>query len=214
MLLTRHANQLDAQGQDYLNRIHASASRMQSLIIDLLTYSRISTKMQPLEQVALDVVIQEVMNDLELQIEQSQASITIENLSPVYADPVQMHQLFLNLISNSLKFRKPDIPAVVNIEGRQVPISVGFEGNGFTSIYEIKVSDNGIGFDEKYRNRIFQPFQRLHAREDYEGTGMGLAICRKIVERHGGDIQAHSKPGQGTTFIIKFPISSGEGDNQ
>ena len=214
LLLTRHANQLDAQGQDYLNRIHASASRMQSLIIDLLTYSRISTKMQPLEQVALDVVIQEVMNDLELQIEQSQAAITIENLSPVYADPVQMHQLFLNLISNSLKFRKPDIPAVVNIEGRQVPISVGFEGNGFTSIYEIKVSDNGIGFDEKYRNRIFQPFQRLHAREDYEGTGMGLAICRKIVERHGGDIQAHSKPGQGTTFIIKFPISSGEGDNQ
>lgn len=211
LLLVRHADQLDAQGQDYLKRIHASANRMQSLIIDLLTYSRISTKAQPLEQVALENVIQQVLNDLELQIEQSQAEIIIDGLSPINADPVQMHQLFLNLISNSLKFRKPDTQASVNITGRQSTLPVGTEGNGFATFYEVSVSDNGIGFDEKYLNRIFQPFQRLHAREVYGGTGMGLAICRKIVERHGGDIQAHSKPGQGATFIVRFPISSSEG---
>ena len=210
LLLTRHAGRLDAQGQDYLNRIHASANRMQALIIDLLTYSRISTKTQPLEQVALEDVILQVMNDLEVQIEQSQAEIKIESLSLIYADPLQMHQLFLNLIGNSLKFRKPDTPPIVDIRGKQNSLGAASKGNGFADFYEISVSDNGIGFDEKYLNRIFQPFQRLHAREAYEGTGMGLAICRKIVERHGGDIEAHSKPGEGTTFIVKFPISPEE----
>jgi signal transduction histidine kinase len=213
MLLTRHTENLDDQAKDYLLRIRNSAGRLQSLIIDLLTFSRISTKTQPTEQVDLGAVVNQVLSDLELQIEQTNATVNVYDPLQIYADPVQMHQLFLNLVSNSLKFHKQDTPPIVEISG-ELKMDQDFSENGGsadTKFYEIKIADNGIGFNEKYLERIFHPFQRLHQREEYEGTGMGLAICRKIVERHGGNITAQSKPGQGATFIVRIPIQKNEG---
>jgi light-regulated signal transduction histidine kinase (bacteriophytochrome) len=211
MLLTRHGENLDDQGKDYLLRIRNSARRLQSLIIDLLTFSRISTKTQPTEEVDLGSIMKQVLTDLELQIEQSNATIDICDTPLIHADPVQMHQLFLNLISNSLKFHKSDTSPAIEVSGGLKLKSAG-NGNSTLEFYEIQVSDNGIGFDEKYLDRIFQPFQRLHQQDQYEGTGMGLAICRKIVERHGGSITAHSKPGHGATFIVEIPVQKNEGN--
>ncbi|MCJ7702053.1 MAG: ATP-binding protein, partial [Anaerolineales bacterium] len=208
ILLLRYSPDLDKRAQEYLNRIQASAKRMQSFIIALLSYSRLSTKAQPAEIVDLNEVITNVLSDLDLQIVQADAKISIEDLPLVKADPVQMHQLFLNLTTNSLKFRSPDSRAVIHIQGKVVvdPFT-GEAGAKFDSGYfEISVKDNGIGFDEKYLDRIYQPFQRLHGYEDYEGTGMGLAICRKIIERHNGEIEAHSSPGEGATFVIRLPV--------
>ena len=211
MLLMRYAENLDQQGKDYLQRIRASAKRMQTLIIDLLTFSRISTKSQPLDEVDLNFTLDQVLNDLDLKIEESGATINIEKLSSLHADPVQMHQLFLNLIGNSLKFKKSGELAIIDVSGNLKLIQAG--DGSYSEIYEIKVSDNGIGFDEKYLDRVFQPFQRLHNQIEYEGNGMGLAICRKIVERHEGDITAESKPGQGATFIVRLPVSNNGGSS-
>jgi len=211
MLLMRYAENLDQQGKDYLHRIRASAKRMQTLIIDLLTFSRISTKSQPLDEVDLNFTLDQVLNDLDLKIEESGATINVEKLPSLHADPVQMHQLFFNLIGNSLKFKQPGELAIVDISGKIKLIPA--EDGTFTEIFEIKVTDNGIGFDEKYLDRIFQPFQRLHNQIEYEGNGMGLAICRKIVERHEGDITAKSKPGQGATFFVRLPVVNNGGLN-
>jgi signal transduction histidine kinase len=209
MLLVRYENDLDEKGIDYLHRIRASAKRMQTLIIDLLTFSRISTKSQPLDQVDLNITLDQVLSDLDLIIEESNATINIEKLALMHADPMQMHQLFINLIGNSLKFKKPNHLVTIDISGKIkfFPTDDGI----YAEFYEIRVSDNGIGFDEKYLDRIFQPFQRLHNQIEYEGNGMGLAICRKIVERHEGEITAESKPGQGATFIVKLPVQNNGG---
>jgi signal transduction histidine kinase len=214
ILLLRYSSEIDAQGRDFLYRIRASASRLQKLIIDLLTYSQISTEIQPLEQINLDDVLHEVLIDLELQIEQCDAIINIGELPRIYADPTQIHQLLLNLINNSLKFQKMDTQPVIDVYGKSDSYQSGRSSLDVRDFHEIRISDNGIGFDEKYLDRIFQPFQRLHKPEEFEGTGMGLAICRKIIERHNGVISAHSKPGEGATFIIKFPIIRGKGINQ
>lgn len=204
MLLMRYADSLDRQGNDYLHRIRASAKRMQTLIIDLLSFSRISTKSQPLNQVDLNNILDQVLNDLDLKIEERDAIINVEKLPLVPADPIQMQLLFLNLIGNSLKFKKPDTPVEIDISGKLKFLPT--DNGTYAEFYEISVSDNGIGFDEKYLDRIFQPFQRLHNQMEYEGNGMGLAICRKIVERHQGDITAESKPGVGATFIVRLPV--------
>jgi len=160
MLSGRYSENLDVQGSDYLNRIRASAKHVQALIIDLLTYSRISTKSQPLDQVDLFPIFQQVLIDFELKIEESEAEINIDDLPSVYADPTQMHQLLFNLIGNSLKFKEHDKPVVINISGALISSSANV--NKGSNWHEIKVADNGIGFDEKYLDRIFQPFQRLH----------------------------------------------------
>jgi light-regulated signal transduction histidine kinase (bacteriophytochrome) len=204
MLVTRYSCDLDTLGKDYLDRIRASATRMQALIIDLLAYSRISTRSQPLNEVDLNLILEQVLVDLELKIEESQAAIRLDDLPVIYADATQMHQLCFNLVGNSLKFKAPDKPSVIDISGKLITTSS--HGKGLTTWHEIRVKDNGIGFDEKYLDRIFQPFQRLYNQTEYEGNGMGLAICRKIVERHGGNITAKSKPGQGATFIVRLPV--------
>lgn len=212
ILLIRYSEKLDRQGKDYLHRIHASTRRMQSFIIDLLTFSRISTKTQPPEKVNLNETVQQVLGDLEVKISESNATVNVGDLPNVFADPVQMDQLFLNLISNSIKFKKSNIPVIINISGEMIYQQPMINGDGKKDFCEVRVSDNGIGFDEKYLDRIFQPFQRLRPNE-YEGTGMGLAICRKIVERHGGILEAHSKPDEGAIFITRIPIPKNEGSN-
>lgn len=202
---------LKAEALDYLDRIQSSAQRMQVLINDLLTYSRITTKAKPFAPLDLNRVIEQVVLDLEIRIETSQGKVEWEHLPTIHADETQMRQLFQNVINNALKFSKPGSKPYVRIE---------------TKIYEesplarkgpacqILIQDNGIGFDEKYLDRIFTIFQRLHGRHEYEGTGIGLAVCRKIVDRHGGFITAKSKPGDGSTFLVTLPVNQHEGESQ
>lgn len=208
LLQTRNRDQLDARGEDYLSRMNTAAQRMQTLIEELLTYSRISTRARPVESVDLTEIAQGVVQDMDIQIEQSGASVEIDALPTIEADNFQMHQLFQNLVSNSLKFRKNETPPQVKISGAVVKgqLAGDDKNQDRRPICRITITDNGIGFNEKYLDRIFQPFQRLHGQGVYEGAGMGLAICRKIAERHGGSITARSRPGEGSTFIIQLPI--------
>ena len=192
-LQVKYAEELGERGRDYLQRMQNAAERMQSLIRDLLTYSRITTKIQPFIATDLNIVVKEVLSDLETRIEQTQGQVYLEQLPTIEADPLQMRQLFQNLIGNALKFHQPDLAPVITVA------NTSYDSE---STVRLIVKDNGIGFDEKYLDRIFTPFQRLHGRSEYEGTGMGLAICRKIIERHGGQLTAESSVGRGTTFVI------------
>ncbi|KYC35066.1 histidine kinase [Scytonema hofmannii PCC 7110] len=185
---------LTEQGQDYLERMQNATRRMQALIEDLLTLSRVTTRAKPFEQVDLAQVTQEVLSDLEIRILQTEALVEVGDLPTVQADPLQMRQLLQNLIGNALKFHYKDTPPIVKIYTQQH--EAGHE--------QLIVEDNGIGFDEKYLDRIFNVFQRLHGRNEYEGTGMGLAIARKIVERHGWSITAYSQLGKGSKFIVSL----------
>lgn len=193
-----YGDTLDERGLNYLNRMRNAASRMQTLIEDLLTFSHVSTRIQPFEPTDLNRIVQDVLLDLDLQIETLHAQITVSNLPVIDADPLQMRQLFQNLLSNALKFHQtgtnPDIDIVTKLFSE-----------GLNSFCQITVSDNGIGFEEKYLDRIFTVFQRLHDRTEYDGTGVGLAICRRIIERHNGQITATSQPGKGTSFIVTLP---------
>jgi PAS domain S-box-containing protein len=200
-LQDKYAEVLGEQGLDYLNRMQGAARRMQSLINDLLTFSRVSTKTQAFETVNLRQVALDVVSDLEMRIEQTNAVVEIGELPVVDADPLQMRQLFQNIIANSLKFHKPGIPPHITIECHQHAV----KGEDH-DVCEIMFADNGIGFDVKYTDRIFEVFQRLHGRNEYEGTGIGLAICRKIAERHSGRIEAKSVPAEGSKFIISLPM--------
>ncbi len=209
----RYAHILDERGRDYLERMRRAASRMQQLILDLLTYSRIETKGQPFQRVDIGEVIRQVLSDLDLQIEQSKAEIEVGELPVIEADPSQIQQLFANLISNALKFQKQNGRPVVKITSSLPAVQDSRRGHKKAAEHvQICVTDNGIGFDEKYLDRIFQPFQRLHDRDIYPGSGMGLAICRKIAERHRGTITAHSKPGSGTTFVVELPVKQAAGE--
>jgi signal transduction histidine kinase len=196
-LKSQEAGALSDRGRDYLERMQNAATRMQSLIEDLLAYSRVTTRGQPFVPVSLAEVTREVLSDLELRIERTGARVEVGELPTIEADPTQMRQLLQNLLSNALKFQRPGETPRIRVEGRPL--------NGSAAI-ELRVEDNGIGFDEKYLDRIFTVFQRLHGRGEYEGTGVGLAICRKIALRHGGDITARSQPGQGATFIVTLPL--------
>ncbi len=207
-LKTKYGEALTAQGCDYLERMQNAAERMQTLINDLLTLSRIMTKAQPFVPVDLAQVVQEVLSDLEVRIEHTRGQVEVGELCTIDADPLQMRQLLQNLIGNALKFHQDVEPPRVRIysqllKGEQQQ-STG--NSAIPALCQILVEDNGIGFDEKYKDRIFNPFQRLHGRSEYEGTGMGLAICRKIVERHNGSITVQSGLGQGSTFIVTLPL--------
>lgn len=214
-LKTKCNEALTEQGRDYLERMQNAAGRMQTLIDDLLMLSRITTKAQPFVPVDLAQVIQEVLSDLEVRIDETKGQVKVASLPTIEADSLQMRQLLQNLIGNALKFHPKTEPPKVRIysqllnDEEQPPT-----GNSITPTHcQIVVEDNGIGFDEKYLDRIFNVFQRLQGRSEYEGTGMGLAICRKIAERHGGSLTAESTPGQGATFIVTLPIKQRQGAN-
>ena len=197
-LQDKYSEVLDSQGLDYLARMASAAERMQALIQELLILSRVTIQAQAFVPVDLAQVAREVLDDLETRIERSGGKVEIGLLPTVSADPLQMRQLLQNLIGNGLKYQLPDAVPVVRVT------AVLTEND---SICDLEISDNGIGFDEQYAERIFAPFQRLHSRSEYEGTGMGLAICRKIVERHRGTIRANSSMGTGATFVVSLPMS-------
>ena len=206
LLETRMVGQVDDQVKDLLDRMRKAVLHMQELIDSLLTYSRVTTKAQPFRRADLNTIASEVLLNLEMQAERLEAKIELGELPKLEADPVQMYQLLQNLIGNALKFHRPGISPVIKVEGK---ILSSPRGKGRQSV-EISVRDNGIGFDMKYLDRIFQPFERLHGRSEYEGTGMGLAICKKIVELHNGTITARSVVGEGTTFIVTLPADQGD----
>jgi PAS domain S-box-containing protein len=195
LLKNKYGMTIDERGQDYIQRMQDASGRMQTLINDLLAYSRIATKALPYTSVNLTNLLNDVASDLVVRIRQTGGSVEISDMPTIDADQSQMYQLFQNLISNGLKFHRPDVPPIIKVYSE-------IQNN----ICNIFVEDNGIGFDEKYLDRIFVIFQRLQGRSEYEGTGVGLAICRKIVDRHNGSITAKSKQGEGSTFIVTMPV--------
>ena len=192
---TMEAGNLSPKGHDYLQRANAAAARMQVLIEDLLRFSRVATHQRPFAKVDLDQLTREVLRDLSDQVSRSGASVHVGDLPTIAGDPVQLRQLMQNLISNALKFRREGVDHRVTIEA-------GGDGD----MIEITVRDNGIGFDAQYSERIFGVFERLHGRTEYPGTGIGLALCRKIAERHGGAIAAEGALGEGATFTVSLPL--------
>lgn len=199
-LAIKYNDALGETGVDYLRRMQDASRRMQTLINDLLSFSRVSTRAQPFQDVDLAEIARDVLSDLESRIEQKEASVTIEEMARIQADPTQIRQLLQNLVGNALKFSHAERPLHIKISAK---IADG--------TCQIRVEDNGIGFDTKYLDRIFKPFQRLHDRSEYEGSGMGLAICRRIVERHSGSITATSEIDKGATFIVSLPVRQMEG---
>lgn len=207
-LVDKYGEKLDSTGRDYLNRMRDAVERMQALLDGLLAYARVTTRAQPYVEVDLAEVAAEVLSNLEPRIEQSGAKVSVGELPTIQADRAQMVQLLQNLLVNALKFHRPGKSPVVQVKGHLVEnreehlpynIPAGL-------LCRIQVVDNGIGFNERHLERIFAPFQRLHGRGEYEGTGIGLAICQKIAEHHGGKITAHSEPGAGSTFTVTLPV--------
>lgn len=191
------AGKLDDEGSDYMKRMLRAVDGMQSLIASLMELARVTTHGGAAEVVDLGALAKDVVEGLDLAVVSAKARVEIGALPRINADPLQMRQLLQNLIANALKFHRPGIHPEVRVRGKTT-------GDGFC---ELTVSDNGIGFEMKHAERIFQPFQRLNGRFEYEGSGMGLAICRKIAARHGGTICATSKPGHGAEFKVVMPIS-------
>ncbi len=188
---------LTETGKDYLKRIRDASLRMSTLLSDLLDLTRITTRAKPFIPVDLNEIVQEVLSDLEIRLEETKGKVEVEALPTLDADPAQMRQLFQNLIGNALKFHKP---------GETPLIHISAETNEAEESCRIQVKDNGIGFDAKYAEKIFNIFQRLHGQGQYPGTGIGLAICRKVAERHGGKIEAQSQEGAGALFTVTLPL--------
>ena len=193
LLDRRYGDKLDDQAKEYIGFAVEGSKRMYALVDDLLMYSRVETSVLPFAPVEMDQVMITVLKDLGEAIEASAATVTAGDLPEVHADHQQMVQLLENLVGNAIKFRRDDAPAV--------RVSASINGNDWV----FSVKDNGIGIDKKYADKVFQMFQRLHARETFPGTGIGLAICKKVVERHGGRIWFESEPGVGTTFFFTLP---------
>jgi len=198
---------LGENGRDYLERVMNAARRMQTLIQDLLTLAQVTSRAQPFALVDLHKTVNEVLSDMEVRIEQNSARIEVGRMPAIHADALQMRQLFQNLLSNALKFQRPGVPPEVSIAARMMPLTGPPISGAMTGdeVCQIVVADNGIGFEPRFAERIFQVFQRLHGRNEYEGTGIGLALVRKIIDRHGGQITAKSTPDMGATFIVTLP---------
>ncbi|MFQ6028016.1 MAG: ATP-binding protein [Dehalococcoidia bacterium] len=213
-LAAQYSDALTERGLDYLTRMQSAAGRMRSLIDGLLTLSRVTSKAQDFTQVDLRHEIEEVLSDLEVHLEQASGTVQLGDLPIIDADPLQMRLLFQNLIGNSLKFCRPEAGPVVKIHGQFLNGSgpAPYQESDVDGLYQITVEDNGIGFDEKYLDRLFAIFQRLHPHGAYDGNGVGLAVCRKIVERHKGNITATSVPGEGATFSVTLPAKHPRGE--
>ncbi|MBU1405834.1 MAG: DUF3365 domain-containing protein [Proteobacteria bacterium] len=209
-LRTRYGNEIPEKGLEYVRRIEAATARMQELISGVLAYSRASGKGQPLEEVDLAKIVLQVISDLELRLAETGGRVEVADLCRIKGDPLQMRQLFQNLIANALKYSKPDLPPRIVVYSRNLP---GTDGSGRGNFCRIVVEDNGIGFAAESADKIFGLFQRLHGRSQYEGTGIGLAVCKRIVERHGGTINAESTPGTGSQFIVTLPVRGPEVDD-
>ena len=200
-------DELGEKGIDYISRMKNAAQRMSNLINDLLEFSRVTTRGKDFTDTDLNEVVAEVLDDLEIAIKESETTVNLDTLPHIQADPSQMLQLFLNILSNAVKFRRENVAPVIDIIYQRT--SEFSEAHNSDVEWEvITISDNGIGFSEEYLEKIFVPFQRLHGRSQYKGTGIGLSVCRRIVERHGGEITASSRVGEGASFTLKLPVEA------
>jgi light-regulated signal transduction histidine kinase (bacteriophytochrome) len=198
LLAKRYSNKLDSDADEFIAYAVDGAKRMQTLLHDLLDYSRVGTRGKPFTLVNCEHVVEQAMANLKIAIEESEAAVSYDVLPTVMGDEGQLVQLFQNLIGNAIKFRREE-PPKVHIWARRR-----------NSVVTFSVNDNGIGINPQHSQSIFEIFRRLHTREEYPGTGMGLAICKKIVERHGGHISVQSQPGQGSTFDFSVDMGGGE----
>lgn len=207
-LLSTYSEKLDDNGQYMLNRIQDASKRMSAMIDDLLAYSRLTTREGEFDQVRLDEIVHSVLADLEISIQEQKTDIIVEDLPVVWGNGSQLAQLMQNLISNAIKYRLPEQQSVVRLSYRSVNESEKATLPKLLPDHpyiRLEVTDNGIGFDEIYLDRIFQMFQRLHGRSEFSGSGIGLALCKKVVQNHHGYITAQSQPGKGATFIVYLP---------
>ncbi len=207
------SDNLSSKQRDYLKRMRGAADRMSTLISDLLEFSRINTRGKAFVKISLNQIVKNCIDDLNVLIEETQVEIHVENLPDIVADPTQMHQLFFNLLANAIKFSQKKDDSQVKLTVLPVAQPTNIEIENLSNWYAISVVDNGIGFEPEYAEKIFAPFQRLHSRESYKGTGIGLAICRRIVERHNGLIEAHSAGSKsenprGATFTVTLAANN------
>ena len=202
LLADEKKESLDDEGRQYIDFMTDAAARMQTLVSDLLALSRVTTSAQPFEDLSLGEVFDTVLSDLSVALEEAEGHVEVETVPIIEADRTQMEQLFRNLIANALKFRKPDVPPCVSVQmANAAELLDAVPGPAHTFL----VTDNGIGFEPSEGSKLFQPFKRLHARHQYEGAGIGLAICERIVLRHHGQITASGAPGAGATFTVTLP---------
>ena len=195
--LQKFEKSLPEKGKLYLDRMLDATNRMSTLIEDLLKYARVQRGAQEFEEVDLREVIEDILDLYEDRLATCGAEVTVDaSLGKVKGDRTQLRQLFQNLISNAIKFRKKGVPLRIIIQSRHLDLNT----------LEISVQDNGIGFEEKYKEKIFQVFQRLHGRSEYTGTGIGLAVCARIAESHGGSLDVRSNPGEGSVFLVSLPL--------
>ncbi len=207
LLRDKHNDRFSAESTAYLNKIIGSSERMRSMIVDILGYSRLSTNASSVMLTNLHEVVGEVLEDYEILIQEKGATIIVGNLPEIEANRGQMKQVFQNLISNSIKFSKPEVAPVITITSEyksETPDAMELENQPATC--SITISDNGIGFSDQYRDKIFSLFERLNTKDKYEGSGIGLAITKKIIDKHNGIISATSEEGQGSHFIITLPL--------
>lgn len=199
-IVRRHSGEtLDHEAKEYMDRIQNAIERMQALINGLLELSQVNALGRDFTPVNLTRIVEEVVSDLEVRIQAVNGQVTIGDLPAIVADELQLRQLFQNLIGNALKFHKPGVPPEVSVSGTIIQTKI-------STTVEIRVEDKGIGFEQQHAERIFQPFQKLHGKNEYEGTGLGLAICQKIIDRHHGTIEVRSVPGTGTTFTMHLML--------
>ena len=210
-LSSRYKKQLDDQGEDYIKRMQSASVRMQTLIEDLLAFSRLAQSKDVFQRIDMNSIMKDVQEDLDIQIKREQAVLKIGKIPFLTGEKMQMRRLFQNLINNAIKFHKPNEIPIVEVFGRTIKWIEVKNQLGVvlpdTPYIMITVKDNGIGFDERFNEKIFNIFQRLHGRTEYEGTGIGLAICRKIVTNHKGYVTARSKEGVGSEFIVVLPAT-------
>jgi light-regulated signal transduction histidine kinase (bacteriophytochrome) len=204
-LQQKFSAELGETGSDYVLRMQSASERMSALIDDLLSFSRVTTKQRPFVRVDLNEVMHRVMDDLDYSIEETNAQLHIDPLPIIDADASQIAQVFMNLIANSLKFHSLDARPIIAVTSEINVASPVVDD--IRSWCCLRFSDQGIGFEAQYAERVFSLFQRLHGRNEYSGTGIGLALCRKIIERHGGTITAQSEPREGAIFTIYLPMT-------
>jgi light-regulated signal transduction histidine kinase (bacteriophytochrome) len=206
-LTVKYKEILDDDARNYISKIQNAGKRMKALVEDILTFSKLSMEKDSFVYSDLNQLLKEVITDMEETIREKKAKIIIDDLPGLYVNPGLIRPLFYNLISNALKYSKTDVPPVVRIS-RELPATNGhhIEKEEDTKYCRILVQDNGIGFEQQYSEHIFGMFKRLHLKNKYEGTGIGLALCKKIVEEHHGFISAISKLGEGSTFIVSLPL--------
>jgi PAS domain S-box-containing protein len=204
MIRDRHSQELPAESRKYLDKIISSSQRMRSMASDILNYSELSTNAQSFDEVNLEAVVAEILDDYELLLQERSAEVIVEELPVVEGNRGQIKQVFQNLISNSIKFSRPEKPPVIRIFCE--PENAGAGDENELGLCHIIVTDNGIGFEKEYQERIFSLFERLNNKDKYEGSGIGLSITKKIIERHHGKIAAESTPGEGARFTISLPF--------